>query len=629
MFRTSPQGGILAASPALVRMLRYDSLEDLLGGETGTTPEVWATPQERARFTQSMESQGGVRDLECRCRCKDGAEIRVSLSARRIDGPDGQTLYFEGFGEDVTAREEQQAALREALQAIRDRERQLSTIFESVADALFLLTVEPGPRYRFVTVNRSFLRLTGLAAAQVVGQVVDEVIPEPSLSLVQVKYREAVTTGKVMRWEETTTYPAGVRCGEVQISPIHDAAGQCTFLAGVVHDVTESRRTALETEQLQEQLRRSQKLESLGRLAGGVAHDFNNLLTVINGYAAMLAEMGEDPGLRGYAQEIQKAGDKAAALTHQLLAFGRKQVIRPKPLDLNCVVREAERMLQRLIGDDIEFRTSYHPAPILVMADPAQLHEVIVNLAANARDSMPQGGRFEVTTSEVHIDGEGQGPRRYAPPGRYAVITVRDSGPGMTEEARRNIFEPFFTTKQSGKGVGMGLASVYGIVRQSGGWIEVESRLGHGTSFQIYLPRADNFAAPLEAEAALMGELHGSETVLVVEDNEGVRELTGRILRGYGYRVIETANGADALEAAKAYAGTIDLLLTDVVMPGMRGNELSQRIGELYPQMKVLLMSGYAESGLAHRGALDPKLAYIQKPFTSNALAARIRQLVG
>jgi two-component system, cell cycle sensor histidine kinase and response regulator CckA len=626
VFQTSPEGRLQMANPALARMLRYASSEELLAAVSDSARQVWVTPDQRSRFVQAMEEQGVVRGLECRYKCKDGDEILVSLTGRRVAGPDGKTAYYEGFIEDITARERQLAALREAEEAIRDRERQLLTIYSSVVDAIFLLSVGPWPEFRFLTVNDALLRMTGLTAEQVVGKTVQQVIPEPSLTLVLGKYRQAIEGSKEVRWEETTTYPAGTKSGEVVITPIVDETGCCTQLVGLVHELTEAKRSAAEKEQLQEQLRQAQKLESIGRLAGGVAHDFNNLLTIINGYAGLLAEqLRAQAPLLGYVTEIQKAGDNAASLTGQLLAFSRKQVIRPRPLDLNSVVRDAERMLQRLMGEDIEFRTTLDPQPAWVMADPAQIHQVMINIAANSRDAMPDGGRFELITSNVEIAS----PNDHSPaPGRFVLITLRDTGMGMTEEVRQNIFEPFYTTKQLGKGAGLGLATVYGIIRQSGGWIDVQSQVGQGAAFHIYLPRID--AGPLAADTGSTSsvELCGGETVLVVEDDDAVRSLTTTILRGQGYNVLEAGNGQEACLVAKSHTGRIHLLLTDVVMPGMNGKELSKTLRGLCPGLKVLLMSGYAENVIARRGVLDSEVAFIQKPFTSNSLAAKVRQLL-
>jgi two-component system cell cycle sensor histidine kinase/response regulator CckA len=629
VFQTTPEGHFLMANPALARMMRYESSDELIATVTDSATQVWMAPEDRSRFAQLIEEQGVVRGLRCRHKCKDGAEILVSLTARTVPGPDGKTAYYEGMVEDITAHQGQQEALREAAEAIRIRERQLSTIYGSVVDALFLMSVEPGPSFRFLTVNEAFLRMTGLVADQVVGRRVEQVIPMPSLAMVLERYQQAIAEAKVVRWEETSTYPTGTITGEVIITPISDETGACTHLAGMVHDLTEIRRTAAEKEQLQEQLRQAQKLESIGRLAGGVAHDFNNLLTIINGYAGLLSEqLRANPPLLAYAAEIQKAGDHATALTGQLLAFSRKQVIRPRPLDLNTVARDAERMLQRLIGEDIEFRTRLDPQPAWVMADPAQINQVMVNIAANARDAMPEGGRFELATANIEIDQASAAAYRDATPGRYVLVTLRDNGMGMTDEVRQSIFEPFFTTKKVGKGAGLGLATAYGIVRQSGGWIDVRSELGEGSSFHIFLPRIDVGEIPEETEATPQGDLRGGETVLVVEDDEGVRELTTTILRARGYNVLEAASGPEACEVAKKHPDRIHLLLTDVIMPGMNGRELSRLLLDQRPQLKVLVMSGYAESVIAHRGVLDAEFEFIQKPFSSDVLAAKVRQLL-
>jgi CheY-like chemotaxis protein len=357
-------------------------------------------------------------------------------------------------------------------------------------------------------------------------------------------------------------------------------------------------------------------MESIGRLAGGVAHNFNNLLTVINGYAALLSkELADQDPLRRYALEIGEAGKRAASLTSQLLAFSRKRAIMPKAVDVNAVVADAERMLQRLIGEDIELVSSLAP----------QIHQIILNLAVNARDAMPNGGKFEITTAKVELDETAADAHPDAAPGRYVRLTVTDTGTGMTEEVQREIFEPFFTTKEPGKGTGLGLAMVYGVVRQHNGWIEVKSKLGWGSTFRIHLPCIDAGVAVDEAKLAATNAVHGDETVLVVEDQEAVRRLTKTILEEHGYRVLEAASGAEAHAVARGHAGEIDLLLTDVVMPGMDGRTLSEQLRDLRPNLRVILMSGYAADLIAHRDALASGLAYIQKPFRPEELATKVR----
>jgi len=331
---------------------------------------------------------------------------------------------------------------------------------------------------------------------------------------------------------------------------------------------------------------------------------------------------------RGYALEIAKAGEHAASLTSQLLAFGRKQVIRPRAIDLNGVVADAERMLQRLIGEDIELVTTLAPRLGPVMADPDQIHQVIMNLAVNARDAMPHGGKLEIATAEVEVDTASAAAHADAAPGRSVRLTVTDTGIGMAEDVRRNIFEPFFTTKEPGQGTGLGLAMVYGIVRQNDGWIEVDSEYGRGSTFRVYLPRTDASVAADDEEPAAANVPRGDETVLIVEDQGSVRRLARMILVAQGYHVLEAANGADAHAVLRGHAGGIDLLLTDVVMPGMDGRTLSKQLRERYPNLPVILMSGYAEDVHAHRGALAGGVAYIQKPFRPDELAAKVREIL-
>jgi two-component system, cell cycle sensor histidine kinase and response regulator CckA len=329
-----------------------------------------------------------------------------------------------------------------------------------------------------------------------------------------------------------------------------------------------------------------------------------------------------------HAQEIKKAGERAAGLTKQLLAFSRKQVVEPRPMDVNTVVNEAKRMLQRLIGEDIELATTLDPLVGQIMADPGQIDQVIVNLALNARDAMPEGGKLEITTSNVDVDENIVAAHPGAVPGRYVLMTVADTGIGMDEKTLQSVFEPFFTTKEPGKGTGLGLSTVYGIVRQSGGWINVQSEVGQGTSFRIYLPRKDACPLPGLEASTTTKTLRGSETVLVVEDQEDVRRLAKTVLTTYGYHVVEAANGAEALVFANEHSGEIDLLLTDVILPGMNGKEVSERLRALNPRLKVLFTSGYPGDAIARRGIPERDVAYLPKPFSPDSLAAKIREVL-
>jgi len=389
------------------------------------------------------------------------------------------------------------------------------------------------------------------------------------------------------------------------------------------HDVTDRRRA-------EAALRQAQKVEAIGRLAGGIAHDFNNLLTAILGSIDLLLEMlpPDHPG-REEGGEARKAALRAADLTRQLLAFSRQQLLAPRVLDLNAVVADMERLLRRLLGEDIELRTVLAAELDSVRADPGQLEQVIVNLAVNARDAMPKGGQLTIETANTTTDESYAATHAVVPPGRYVLLTVSDNGVGMDLETQTRIFEPFFTTKERGQGTGLGLATVYGIVKQSGGYIWVYSELDHGTTFKVYLPRV---SAPVEpaiaAPAAAGASPLGTETILVVEDQEEVRNLIRRMLQARGYRVLVAASGQEALPLADARRGAIDLLVTDVVMPGMGGRELALLLGPTHPQMRVLYLSGYTDKSIVHRGLLEPGLAFLQKPFSADVLARKVREVL-
>jgi len=411
----------------------------------------------------------------------------------------------------------------------------------------------------------------------------------------------------------------GQRRVELSVSAMRGPAGEAAGNVACVRDVTALR-------SMEDQYHQSQKLESVGRLAAGVAHDFNNLLTIINGYCDFLLDrLQPSDSVRGYALEIRKAGERAAGLTKQLLAFSRKQAIEPRVMDVNATIRESVPMLQRLIGEDIVLETRLGGSLGQIMADPDQLNQVIMNLAVNARDAMPNGGRLDIETANAEIGVNA--PARIhaeATSGRYVLMTVRDTGHGMDEAVRQRIFEPFFTTKEVGKGTGLGLSTVYGIVRQNGGWIDVWSEVGVGTSFKVYFPRIDACVLPERIRTGSpTGE--GAETILVVEDQEAVRAFTAAALRQRGYQVLEASNGTEAIAVAGGYPGRIHLLVTDVVMPGMNGKELSGRLRDSLPGLPVLFVSGYTADAIAHRGVLDRGVALLYKPFSPDELAAKVR----
>src|SRR5216683_279433 len=399
--------------------------------------------------------------------------------------------------------------------------------------------------------------------------------------------------------------------------------GDTIFFELFAEDVTERRA-------LEQQLRHAQKMEAVGRLAGGIAHDFNNLLMVISGYSEFLLDrLGPDPTLRGPAQEVANAAERATSLTRQLLAFSRKQMLAPKVVDLNSVVTENLKMLTRLIGEDIDLVMVPGADLGAVKADPGQIEQVVMNLAVNARDAMPHGGNLTIETANVQLDATYAHFHVPVMPGDYVMLAISDTGMGMDTETQSHIFEPFYTTKGL-KGTGLGLSTVYGIVKQSEGYIWVYSETGKGTTFKIYLPRVgatvDTEAAQTAAPSQQPGQ--GRETILLVEDEENLRQLTRQSLENQGYRVIDAADGAAAIRLSQAHKGPIHLLLTDVIMPGMNGRELANQVSPSRPEMKVLYMSGYTENHIGHNGTLDQGIILLQKPFTLPALQAKVREVL-
>jgi PAS domain S-box-containing protein len=518
------------------------------------------------------------------------------------------------------------AAERERIRGSAERRRaeaeraSLVAAVEQAAEEILITDADGTLRY----CNPSFERLSGYSRSEVIGR-------NPRLlksgkhdavfygSLWSTIVNGGVWTGRFTnRKKDGTLYEV-----EGTISPILDA-GRITGFVSARHDVTERLR-------MEHQLQQAQKMESIGRLAGGVAHDFNNLLTVITGYGSVLESLLKEqaPHLE-YLQEILRASDQAAGLTRQLLTFSRKQIAVPKAVNLGRVLAETQRMLQRLVGEDVEIVVVGEPLLGLVRMDPGQVSQILMNLAANARDAMPGGGRLTFRTANVE-------PGRDAAPsensrlfqGPTVLLSVSDTGMGMNEDTRQHIFEPFFSTKDRGRGTGLGLSMVYGIVEQSGGFIEVESEPGRGTAFHIYLPRMDGHAEMKDAvEAALTGK-GGSETVLVVEDADEVRRLVTIALKSAGYRVLAAADGIAALLESGRYPGTIDLLVTDVIMPGMTGKDVAEQLLVSRPAIKVLYVSGYTGDVIAHRGVLDDDVAYLPKPFTPPELVSKVREVLG
>jgi two-component system cell cycle sensor histidine kinase/response regulator CckA len=477
---------------------------------------------------------------------------------------------------------------------------------------------------KLIDANDAFLGLVGYTREDLLaGLRWDAMTPPEFYESNRRAVEQLRSTGVASPWEKQFFRKDGSRVsvliGVATLGAVDDGAECVSFIL----DISERK-------QLEQQLRQAQKMEAIGQLAGGIAHDFNNLLSVIVGYSEMLLDRaGRDGKMRNQCEQIKKAGDRAASLTRQLLAFSRQQVLTPRVLNLNTVVVETEKMLRRLIGETIELHSNLDPTLGTVKADPGQIEQIIMNLAVNARDAMPEGGKLVIETSNAELDG------RYAlqhPPlvaGRYALLAVTDTGIGMDKETQAHIFEPFFTTKEVGKGTGLGLSTVYGVVKQSGGYIWVYSERGHGSVFKIYLPRVDESVQQSRSPSESAPELFlGTETVLLVEDEESVRTLTRSLLEEGGYKVIEASSGAHALELAEAYSGPIHLLLTDVVMPGMNGRVLAQKLIAAMPETRVLYVSGYTGSFASHNELLEAGAVLVQKPFSRTTLLRKLREVL-
>ena len=472
-----------------------------------------------------------------------------------------------------------------------------------------------------VYANDGFTRLTGFAREEILGRNCRILQGKDTSAEALAAIRAAVAAGRPCLVEILNYRKDGTPFwNALSIAPIIDE-GRLTHFVGVQTDITAFK-------QMELQLRQSQKMEAIGHLAGGVAHDFNNLLTVINGCCELIRTGGDLPaGITPLVDEIHRAGERAATLTRQLLAFGRKTVLQTRVLRLNELVTDFQRLVGRLIGEDVQLATEFRADPGLVRVDPGQMEQVLMNLVVNARDAMPRGGTLTIATRDVFLDDDYARRHEEVRPGRYVLLTVADTGNGMDRATLARLFEPFFTTKPVGKGTGLGLAMVYGILKASGGHVTVDSEPGRGTTFHLYLP------AVIQPESAALpvsrfSHPGGTETVLVVEDEPGVRCLARQALEARGYRVLEASDGETALQICREHVGQIDLLLTDVVMPRMSGRELGQQVAEISPHTQVLFTSGYTDDAVVRHGVYQSESDFLQKPFTIQGLLKKVREVL-
>lgn len=503
---------------------------------------------------------------------------------------------------------------------VRRQAQEFRSAFEDTNVAMVLTDIN----HRFVRVNAAFARMFGYSQEEILGLSMPD-ISHPDDVAESLSQRELLKAGKISHFQIEKRYrhkDGRIVWGMANVSLIRDANGQPLQYVGQVQDITDRKH-------LEEQYRQAQKMEAIGTLAGGVAHDFNNLLTVIVGYSEVyLGTLRPGDPLRMPLTEIKKAGDRATGLTRQLLAFSRKQVLQPAVLDLNTILADMAKMLNRLIGEDIALTILPSPDLWRVKADPGQMEQVMMNIVINARDAMPLGGKLLLETKNVVIDEGYLQTHTQLLAGQYVLLAITDTGTGMDAATKARIFEPFFTTKGPTKGTGLGLATVYGIVKQSGGQIEVYSEVGQGTTFKIYLPRDKSGEAANSVARVFTPLRGGSETILLVEDEEGIRTLAKAVLQRYGYTVIEARNGGEAFMFCEAHAKPIALLLTDVVMPNMSGRQLSERLVAFQPDMKTLYMSGYTDDAIVQHGVLDPGTPFLQKPFSPEILARKVREIL-
>jgi two-component system, cell cycle sensor histidine kinase and response regulator CckA len=597
-------------SMAYQKLLGY-SPEELKG--SSSLEQVHPLDRHRVKMAADQARATGIgTSLDYRIRHKDGSWRVFESTSSVIKDEKGVPEKLVIVNRDITER-------RRASEALQQSEASIRAVIENAPYGIFLAT-SAGNMLR---VNPAIQRMLGYALPEeLLGMnLAGNLFCDPS-ELPRIF--EMVAAQKSFKdleiaWKRKDTSVTTLRCSGVLVKGPGEV-GACVEV--FAEDVTEKR-------SLERQLQVAQKMEAVGRLSGGIAHDFNNMLGVIIGYSQVLKKrLDIDNPLRDHAEEIEKAGQRAAALTRQLLAFSRQQVLTPAILNLNTLLAELGKMLPRLIGEDIELALKLDPALGSVKADQSQVEQVVMNLAVNARDAMPQGGKLVIETANVNLDETFTSRHPGSKAGRFVVLAVTDNGSGMNAETMAHIFEPFFTTKEAGKGTGLGLATVYGVVKQSGGYIWVDSQEGKGSSFRVYLPQVNVEQIDSKPVVAPVQMLRGTETVLLVEDSEALRKLVHSLLEQNGYRVFGAESGVEALKVVETIHEPIHLLLTDVVMPGMTGRALAEHLVLVRPELKVLYMSGYTHSAVAEHGVLEPGTYLLQKPFTEEALLQKVREVL-
>jgi PAS domain S-box-containing protein len=586
-----------------------------------TGEPLLATPE----VLQGMEDRGEVARNGSRSLDWMGVPLRVNghtFGALVVQTYSKNIRYRDRDKEVLTFVARQLASaveIKRNEQALRRSEARYRSLVQSSVYGIYRSSLEG----RFLDVNPALISILGYESPEEVLLLDPEkdvfAQPQEHSRLIEEFRRTGRLDGIEVKWKRKDGGAITVRISGRAVSSADEPAD---VLEAIAEDVTDRRA-------LEDQFRQAQKMEAVGRLAGGVAHDFNNLLMVVSGYAeVILSELLIDDPLHEKVRAIQLAADRATTLTRQLLAFSRKQLLELKVVDVNAIVQDMERLLRPLIGENVELVTSFAPESAYTRADAGQLEQVLMNLVVNAKDAMPSGGKLRIRTQNIAMDESHRRGQKFIRPGNYVMLSVSDTGMGMDKETQSRIFEPFFTTKEKGKGTGLGLSTVYGIVKQSGGYVMVQSEQGQGTTFQIYLPEAEGVSEghALPAPSAALG---GSETILLVEDEESVRQLVRDTLTAKGYRVLEADSGEAGLAESTRHQGKIDLVITDVVMPGMSGRELVKHLAQSRPTAKVLFLSGYTEDSIVNEGSIEGGTAFLQKPFSLYSLSRKVREVLG
>jgi PAS domain S-box-containing protein len=618
IFRRTTDGKFITANPAMAEILGYQSAEELMSEVNEVASRLYVDPNRQIEWERRLHEDERLVGFESQYRRKDGSFVWLSESARAVRNEQGAILYFEGIAEDVTERKRAEYELSESEERYRE-------LVENARDIIYQHDLEG----HYTSINKAGQQLTGYSLAEALELNLRDTVAPEYLEKAREMLRLKLAGEIVTAYELELLTKDGDRIPVEANTRLVYQNSVPVGVQGIARDITERKRLEQALRESEEQLRQSQKLEAIGQLAGGVAHDFNNLLTAINGYSALaLRRVGDDHPITPYLEEIKKAGDRAANLTRQLLAFGRKQLLQPLALNLNDIVGDMIKLLKRLIGEDIQLVTKPGANLKQIKADPGQLEQVLVNLVVNARDAMPRGGIVTIETANATLDSTYASRHLDAIPGEYVMLAISDTGTGMDQKTQSRIFEPFFTTKAKDKGTGLGLSTVYGIIRQSGGSIWVYSELGKGTTFKVYLPLVEEEPRQAVATASVASIIGGSETVLLVEDEDMVRKLARELLAEGGYTVLEANGGEEAIHLGKEHTARIDLLITDVVMPKLSGKEVAEQLRAIHPETRVLFMSGYTDEAIVHHGIVDSGIAFIQKPFSERALAQKIRDVL-